>query len=109
MVRRRGWVGVVSACCQVCLLAPSRGGRSAARGNPERGANPRSTWRPVFILRPFPCERAPPLGARGQGSLARSPMPINDHPRARWVRFLSSPALDVRLLTALQVLQIIPR
>jgi len=30
---------------------------------------------PCFPLRPFPCERAPPL-ARGQGSLARSPMPI---------------------------------
>ena len=42
------------------------------RGNPVRGANPR---RPVFTLRPLPCECAPPL-ARGQGSLARSPIPI---------------------------------
>ena len=29
----------------------------------------------MFTLRPLPCECAPPL-ARGQGSLARSPMPI---------------------------------
>ena len=43
-----------------------------SRGNPVHGTNPR---RPVFILRPFPCECTHPL-AKGQGSLARSPMPI---------------------------------
>ena len=40
-----------------CLLAPSRGGVLKLRGNPVHGANPR---RPVFTLRPLPCERAPP-------------------------------------------------
>ena len=44
-------------CVVVCSLAPSRGGVLQLRGNPVRGANPR---RPVFTLRPFPCERAPP-------------------------------------------------
>ena len=56
----------------VCPLAPSRGGVLQLRGNPVHGTNPR---RPVFTLRPLPCECAPPL-ARGQGSLARSPIPI---------------------------------
>ena len=41
----------------VCPLAPSRGGVLQLRGNPVHGTNPR---RPVFTLRPFPCERAPP-------------------------------------------------
>jgi len=50
----------------------------------------------VFTLRPFPCECAPPL-ARGQGSLARSPMPII---RLELGALLSSLALDVRLMTA---------
>ena len=56
----------------VSIIAPSRGGGLLLGETPERGANPR---RPVFTLQPLPCECAPPL-ARGQGSLARSPMPI---------------------------------
>ena len=58
-------------------LPPSRGGVLQLRGNPVRGANPR---RPVFTLRPFPCERAPP------GLGLSCPQPDPDHP-ARWVRF----------------------
>ena len=63
------WCG---ACSVVFISSRSRGGVLQLRGNPVRGANPR---RPAIILWPFPCERAPtPL--RGQGSLARSPIPI---------------------------------
>jgi hypothetical protein len=62
-----------------CLLAPSRGGVLKLRGNPVHGANPR---RPVFTLRPFPCERAPP------GLGLSCPQPDANHP-ARWVRFLA--------------------
>ena len=50
----------------------------------------------MFILRPFP------LGVRAL-FLARSPIPII----RPLVALLSSPALDVRLMTALQVLQVL--
>ena len=63
----------------VCPLAPSRGGVLQLRGNPVHGTNPR---RPVFTLRPFPCERAPP------GLGLSCPQPDANHP-ARWVRFLA--------------------
>ena len=64
----------------VSVLAPSRGGVLQLRGNPVHGTNPR---RPVFTLRPFPCERAPP---RARALLPAQPDP--DH-LARWVRFLA--------------------
>ena len=61
----------------MCPLAPSRGGVLQLRGNPVHGTNPR---RPVFILRPCPCERAPPGLALGVLGLSRSspcnPIPI---------------------------------
>ena len=56
-------------CSVVCPLAPSRGGVLQLRGNPVHGTNPR---RPVFTLRPFPCERAPP----GLGLSCPQPDPI---------------------------------
>ena len=62
-----------------CLLAPSREGVLLLGG----------TWSPVltlggpvFTLRPFPCERAPP------GLGLSCPQPDPDHP-ARWARFLA--------------------
>jgi len=58
----------------------------------------------VFNLWAFPCERAPPLGASALLPVARcqSSGPLG--------ALLSSPALvDVRLLTALQVLQVLCR
>ena len=56
----------------------------------------------MFTLRPLPCECAHPPLARAQGFLARNPMPII---RLSLGALLSSPALDGRLMTALQVLQ----
>jgi len=52
----------------------------------------------VFTLRPFPCERAPPRArALLPATRCQSSGPLGV--------LLSSPALDVRLMTALQVLQ----
>ena len=62
-----------------CLLAPSRGGVPPLGDTHKRRTNPR---RPVFTLRPLPCERAPP------GLGLSCPQPDPDHP-ARWVRFLA--------------------
>ena len=82
--RAAGGAGTSWTCCVVvetkwCRRCPRRAdqarGEPVANGNLKKnvrrcGANPR---RPMFTLRPLPCERAPP--PRGQGFLARSPMP----------------------------------
>ena len=74
-------------------LAPSRGCVLQLRGNPVRGANPR---RPVL----WPCDRAPPRArALLPATRCQSSGPLG--------ALLSSPALDVRLMTALQVLQVL--
>ena len=57
----------------------------------------------MFTLRPFPYERALPLGVRALQPVARS---RSSGPLGA---LLSSPALDVRLITALQVLQVLRR
>jgi len=53
----------------------------------------------VYFTALSPCERAPP------GLGLSCPQPDPDHP-ARWVRFLAPRPWDVRLMTALQVLQV---
>ena len=53
-----------------CSLAPSRGGVLQLRGNPVRGANSRTR---VYFTALSLRTRTPP---RGQGSQARSPIPI---------------------------------
>ena len=74
-------------------LAPSRGCVLQLRGNPVHGANPR---RPVL----WPCDRAPPRARKAllPATRYRSSGPLG--------ALLSSPALDVRSMTALQVLQV---
>jgi len=67
----------------LCLLALSRGRVLQLRGHPVRGANPR---RPVFTLRPFPCERAPLAHPLGLGLSCPQPDPAH---LARWVCFLA--------------------
>ena len=55
-----------------CLLAPSRGGVLLLG---ETWSAVLTLGDPCLFYGPFPANARPPL-ARGQGSLARSPMPI---------------------------------
>jgi len=91
-------------CCRAsawCLLAPSRGGvpllgetRSAELTLGDLVGDP------CLLYGPFPANAHPPLGVRAFLPVARcrSSGPLG--------ALLSSPALDVRLMTALQVLQV---